>query len=436
MTLLRVGPCVMVVMAMTACGGPELDETDLATGALGDASTCVKQSTTGATASGDDGNRPGNAIDGSLETRWSNQGLGSSLTIDLGAARRLCSLRIASYRATERRLTLVFDGSTDGRSFTALGGGTTSGRTGFDSFTLSTPPARFVRITVTGNTQNTWASLTEVELLGGPVPPPDAGAPVIDAGSPRPDAGTPSSDAGTPTPVPGAKPGPSTTGPAGTLREVGSLDLTTDGQVVENVFVRGRVKVMANNVRLKNFRIDAGGRSYGIDANGGFRGAVFEDGEILNVSSAAIFGGGFTARRLDLHESDGDGLKVTTDALVEGCWIHHLGRSPSSHADGNQSRHGGADITFRGNFCDMPIGLSGYKSNSCFIIEPDGGAHRRFLIENNWLNGGNYTLYCSNEDVTVRGNRFGRNFRYGIRNGCRDTQWTTNVWDDTGAPAN
>src|SRR5689334_8928012 len=55
------------------------------------------------TASTNDGNVPGNAVDGDLVTRWSADGDGQWLQFDLGAARTVGYLRVAVYRGDTRQ---------------------------------------------------------------------------------------------------------------------------------------------------------------------------------------------------------------------------------------------------------------------------------------------------------------------------------------------
>jgi hypothetical protein len=234
------------------------------------------------------------------------------------------------------------------------------------------------------------------------------------------------------------KPGPTNTGPTdrAALKPSSSINITTDGAVVENVAVTGKIAVTANNVTIRNFTIDASGKSYGIET-GGSNNITIEHGEIFNMSSAAIFGMGFTARYLDIHDSDGDGVKAQGGGggpvLLENNWLHHLGKGDCAHADGNQTRKAVSDIVYRYNNCDIPVTVPiPYKSNACFMLQEAEGPVKSFLIEYNWLNGGNYTIYCV-PNTTVNGNRFGRDYRFGIDQGCN--KWTNNVWDDTGQPA-
>ena len=241
----------------------------------------------------------------------------------------------------------------------------------------------------------------------------------------------------------GQKPGPHNTGPSdpSLLVPSGTITADVDGMVIENVDVNGIIRIEANNVTIRNFRINAGGNSYGIHCTfGTYTGTVMEDGEIYNVDSSALIGRNFTARRLNIHHSGGDGIKAEGNVLVEGCWIHHLGMNPGAHADGDQTRNG-SNIVFRGNNIDMPEGLTGFRTNAAFIIQDETGPVSNFLIEGNWLNGGNYTIMLANEqyggpsNITILNNRFGRDYRYGtLTLDGLSVVASGNVWDDTGAP--
>jgi hypothetical protein len=165
------------------------------------------------------------------------------------------------------------------------------------------------------------------------------------------------------------------------------------------------------------------------------------------MNSAAILGVGFTARRLHIHDSNGDGLKVQGTGgptLVEYSFIEKVGADGEGHCDGNQTR-GGSNITFRYNNIYMPYPgtpsyEAPYKSNSTFIIEL---RTTNFVIDSNWLTGGNYTIYCRQEGGTVhvRNNIFGRENggllagkeALRIRAGSCD-EWSGNRWEDTGDP--
>ena len=239
-----------------------------------------------------------------------------------------------------------------------------------------------------------------------------------------------------------AKPGPTNTGPTNSsaLTPSGSITITQDGAVVENVDISGIVRIQANNVTIRNFRINGGGASYGIQATYGYSGSIIEDGEIYNINSAGIYGGGFTARRLNIHESGGDAVKPTSNVVFETSWLHHLGTNDGAHADGFQSV-GGNNYIFRYNNCDMPVtDPPPYKSNACFIIQTNNSPIDDVLIENNWLNGGNFTVYVTDKgnghgaptNARILNNRFGRDYRFGLFRTDGNPVISGNVWDDTG----
>ncbi len=245
----------------------------------------------------------------------------------------------------------------------------------------------------------------------------------------------------------GDKPGPHNTGPydESLLVPSGSIKVTQDGAVIENVHVSGGIYVEANNVTIRNFRIDGGFSTlYGVKCTYGKTGIVIEDGEITRCASAGMYGTGFTARRLEIHEMAQDAIKCRGDNVVEGCWIHHLGLDPNAHADGNQTRKG-SNILLRGNFFDMPKGISGgYKSNATSINQAELGDIHNLVMDGNWLNGGNFTVYFTAKnkygqhemrDCKLINNRFGRDYAYGVLK--KDGNVINfvcygNVWDDTG----
>jgi hypothetical protein len=146
---------------------------------------CQKLPTGNAVANGDDGNLPANAIDNNLNTRWSNLGIGSWIQTDLGEQKTICSVNIAWYLGNVRQNNFVISISNDGSTFTDIFTGKSSGITlSPESYNLpSNTFGRFVRITVNGNTQNNWASITEIAVngFGGTSPPPPTNhAPVVD----------------------------------------------------------------------------------------------------------------------------------------------------------------------------------------------------------------------------------------------------------------
>ncbi|PWU81107.1 MAG: hypothetical protein DLM72_08675 [Candidatus Nitrosopolaris wilkensis] len=107
-------------------------------------------------------------MDNNLNTRWSNLGVGSFIQADLGGQKTICSVDIAWYRGNLRVNNFVISVSSDGTSFTNVFTGKSSGTTlSAEKFSLPTSAtARFVRVTVNRNTENNWASVTELSVEG------------------------------------------------------------------------------------------------------------------------------------------------------------------------------------------------------------------------------------------------------------------------------
>ena len=107
-----------------------------------------------------------NAVDNDLNTIWSNYGVGSSIQLDLGSSKNICSLEIAWYKGNERQNNFVVSTSQDGKSYKTVLSTISSGKSlSYEKYVLSDKLARYVKITVNGNTQNNYASIAEVKAL-------------------------------------------------------------------------------------------------------------------------------------------------------------------------------------------------------------------------------------------------------------------------------
>jgi len=124
-----------------------------------------------ATASGDDGNKPANTLDGNSATRWSCQGKGSYITFELSATYHVTDVAIAWYegdtRSSDFEISLGHDSSTFSSALVGKSSGTTTQPEIYQLLSKSAD-AKFVKITVNGNTRNDWASITEVKIYGTP----------------------------------------------------------------------------------------------------------------------------------------------------------------------------------------------------------------------------------------------------------------------------
>ena len=121
------------------------------------------------TASSNDGNLPANVNDQNLGTRWSSVAgaLPAWIKIDMLELRTVGYVRIAFYRGNERTVSFNIELSADNQAFSQVSSGSSSGTTtDFERFDFTDANARFVRVNVISNSQNNWASISEIEVWG------------------------------------------------------------------------------------------------------------------------------------------------------------------------------------------------------------------------------------------------------------------------------
>lgn len=427
------------VSAVTACGG--------------------ELAIAGAVVSGAQVGNPGaNAIDKDLATRWSQNEIGATLTVDLGALKSVCATSVAWFNGETRTSSFTIATSVNGSAFTEVvarrsSSGTTAG---LESYGFAARDARYVRLTVFGNSASSWASVSELAVTGGA------------AGNTT----TAQRDAL----VYGSyKPGPSTVGPVAevTLSQFGAPSTSTDfnvtanNQVVQNLEIWGRVNLGSfTGVTIKNCIIHGtllrGSDTAHVIAQGDdLRGATILDSALVgrpvtvpasfdgvanpdagNVNLAnewvgGIRGGNYTVLRTEIRNTS-DGLSLTSQVgkvTAKGCWIHDgwfnewtpaqhtpsggpahyypysTGTEHYTHVDGIQF-HRGRDYTFVGNRIGgsrvpgahnvTPSQKAAINSgddmyNAALMIKQEVDATaankiERVLIDRNWLEGGSATV--------------------------------------------
>jgi hypothetical protein len=165
------------------------------------------------TASTNDGNVPGNAVDNDLGTRWSASGDGQWLRLDLGATRTVAYVTVAAYSGNTRQTRFDLQVSLDGSAWNTVWSGQSSGTTNAEEmYEFTDVAARYVRVLGHGNSVNAWNSLAEVSVFApsSSTPPPTATA-TATATSTRTATPTPTATAtptATPTPTATATPTP------------------------------------------------------------------------------------------------------------------------------------------------------------------------------------------------------------------------------------
>lgn len=165
-----------VLMCIAACGPGAMDSQeneDLLT------SDCQATIITNVSASTNDGNLPSNVLDGKLSTRWSGSGIGAYITADLGTSTSVCGVGVAWYLGNQRTNNFVISTSLDGSTFNQAYTGKSTGKTtAVETYTITPGQSRYVRVTVNGNSQNLWASITELQVYASASKPTTDPAPV------------------------------------------------------------------------------------------------------------------------------------------------------------------------------------------------------------------------------------------------------------------
>jgi len=160
----------------------------------------------GVSSSTSDTNVSANAVDNSLATRWSGNGDGAWLRLDLGVLKTVGYVKVAWFAGNTRFSTFDIQVSQNSTSWTSVvtGARSTGTTTAEEMFDFVDVDARYVRYVGHGNSDPTkccWNSLTEFSVFGPevvtPTPPPTV--------TPTP-TNTPVATL-TPTPTPRPRPG-------------------------------------------------------------------------------------------------------------------------------------------------------------------------------------------------------------------------------------
>lgn len=266
--------------------------------------------------------------------------------------------------------------------------------------------------------------------------------------------------------------------PAGTVLTPwsgsGTFDITAPGTVINARDIsQGCIRVLANNVTIKNTRIRGSGCYAVIRTDNGATGLLIEDTEIDGLSQdASAFGiaghyGGFTCLRCNVHHI---GVAYTSNdtgpMTVQDSWAHDIIQNSTSHNQDVLSNGSTKGITLRHNRFDNPL-----SQTATISLFGDFGPIQNVVVDDNLLNGGGFTVYggcdpnkpygmqCQN--ISLTNNRFMRAPEAGafwpnggywgtltsfdgaaVGSGVTDPAfsvahnltWSANVWDDTGTP--
>lgn len=239
---------------------------------------------------------------------------------------------------------------------------------------------------------------------------------------------------------PHGRPGPDNTGvPDGVeLEPSDGLRIVEDGTVVDGLDVDGCVVVAADDVVIKNSRIRCAEPESepAVRVMPGHRNLLVQDTEIDGLGEATMGVGysGYHLLRVDVHGVN-DGARLASNTVVEASWIHDLVRKGELHPDALQSTSG-VNVLVRGNTLDAASDDD--LGNAAIMLGTETGDQllSNAVFEDNYLNGGNYTVNIRSdanlEGVVFRGNVYGPDHRYGPVRSPDTVRFDSDTWDDSG----
>ena len=225
-------------------------------------------------------------------------------------------------------------------------------------------------------------------------------------------------------------PDAATTGvPSGvTLTASGGLVINTPGAVIEGLAISGMVTINADNVTLKNCTITSGSWAV-VNITSGSTGVVVQDCEINGLNAEGVRGisGQGTFLRNDIHNTE-DGIYLTgSNTLIQDNYIHDLQSDWSGpHYDGIATDGGVSNITIRHNTIINPHGQT-----SALMLSNYFGSVTNVVVDNNWLEGGGYTVYSDGQfkNGTISGVSFTNNYLVKGQYGYSSINNNTPVWE-------
>jgi len=224
--------------------------------------------------------------------------------------------------------------------------------------------------------------------------------------------------------------------PSALTKHDGPLTVVEDGAVIENLEIHGTLQIQANDVIVRNVWV-YGSDFWTVRVKSGS--ARFENVEIGNakyLGLRGIGGSNIVAVGLDIHHVE-DGIKLGSNATYSGVNIHDLA-SPRSdpHTDAVQVESAATNSVVKNSILSS-IGSRGV-GNASAMIKSSLGRPSNISFVNNYMNGGNFTIFVHDgghgfpQGVSFIGNRFGTNSRYGLTWFQGPVEWEDNTWEDTG----
>ena len=102
-----------------------------------------------------------------MNTRWSSHAVNKYIQVDLGSNKTICGLSITWFKGDTRQYLFTISTSVDGLNYSnILQGSSSSHADQPENYQIHSTSARYVKITVSRNTQNDRASISEITIYG------------------------------------------------------------------------------------------------------------------------------------------------------------------------------------------------------------------------------------------------------------------------------
>jgi hypothetical protein len=243
--------------------------------------------------------------------------------------------------------------------------------------------------------------------------------------------------------------------PAGTqLSASGSLTITQDGTVIDSRDVSGGITVSAKNVTIKNTRVRTASDTYTLRVTPGSSVTIYDSefGRTGGYNTSAEYPSVYQEYDTNLTIVRGDFyggadiFKVDCNFTLRDSYIHDPYHAAGMHSDLMQIKSSKTAKEFKNinishNTLLAKSPTTGDNINTVLIRSSANEYVTDLLFDKNYLNGGNYSVYCPadsrNTNAVFSNNKFGRDARTGPANGCGppDIIWqNTNTYLDTGQP--
>lgn len=106
-----------------------------------------------------------NVLDSNINTRWSNNDVGSWIQLDLGTSMNICGVDIAWHEGNQSNKNFTLSASDDGINVSNILSSNSSGNvSSYEKYNISDTNARYLRLTMNGNTLNSNAGIAEISV--------------------------------------------------------------------------------------------------------------------------------------------------------------------------------------------------------------------------------------------------------------------------------